>query len=84
VSGDQGKPRVDPTRDGRWGVRYYHRGRPAGGTVGLGWATRDEAEQARPSRGDYTTEVFERWGEGVQWIGRPEREVVVTVEGDVL
>jgi hypothetical protein len=81
VSGDE---RVWPTRDGRWGARYYHRGRPAGGTVGLGWATREDAEHARPSHGDYTTEVFERWGEGVEFIGRPEQPTVVEVQGSLL
>lgn len=52
----------DPHRDGRWGVRQYHKGRPTGGgTVGLGWDTREEAEAANPPRGDYSYEPFERW-----------------------
>jgi hypothetical protein len=57
--------RVWPTRAGRWGVRQINRHgeNTGGGTVNLGWATREEAEAANPPRYGYTFEPFERWGE---------------------
>lgn len=52
----------EPTRDGRYGIRQLRRGVPTGGgTINVGYATREDAESANPPFGDYTFEVFERW-----------------------
>jgi len=54
---------MDPTRSGRWGVRQInHLGEnTGGGTVGMGWATRERAATANPPMGGYTFEPFPRW-----------------------
>lgn len=53
----------DAFRDGRWGVRQLKDGRPtSGGTVGMGWATAEDAEAANPAKGPYSYEVFDRFG----------------------
>lgn len=64
-AGGQGQ-RVRATRDGRWGVNQFNRfGEPTGGgTIGIGWATREEAERNNPPYHGYTFVPFERWSEG--------------------
>lgn len=53
----------DPTADARWGVRQVKDGVPTGGgTVGWGWATREEAEEANPHRGGLELEAYDRFG----------------------
>lgn len=56
---------VMATRSGRWGVRQIdrHGDNTGGGTVGIGWATREEAEAASPPQAGYTFEPFERWSD---------------------
>lgn len=57
--------RVFPTRTGAWGIRQFKKGEPTGGgTVGLGWATREEAEANNPPFGMYTFEAFDRYSSG--------------------
>lgn len=49
-------------RAGRWGVRQFHKGHPTGGgTINLGWDSREEAEAANPDKGDYAYEAFDRF-----------------------
>lgn len=57
--------RIDATRAGRWGVHQMFKGEPTGGgTVGMGWATEQEAREQNPPYegfgGSYTYEPFER------------------------
>ena len=54
--------RLMPTRDGRWGIRQYRDGEhTGGGTVGMGWATEQDARDANPPIGTSTFEPFDRW-----------------------
>lgn len=52
-----------PSREGRYGVRQFDvlTGEQSGGTVWMGWATREQAEAANPDTEAWRFEVFDRW-----------------------
>ena len=61
MSGDDPTSR-DPFREGQWVIRQLKAGQPTGGgTVNMGWRTREDAEAANPPRDPYTYEVFDRF-----------------------
>lgn len=67
-TGEERVPRVAASRVGRWGVHQLYKGEhTGGGTVGLGWATEQEAREQNPPvdgvGGTYTYEPFDRGSE---------------------
>lgn len=76
-----------PTRQGRWGVHQFDvlTGEQSGGTVWMGWPTREQAVAANPDTETWRYEVYDRWpclseGEVLPRLSRPKTKPVEVVQ----